>query len=200
MKEELLCNFIEIILRHECSPVNLLHIFRIPFPKNTFGGMLLDFYVKVKSQTKIGRQMDTDRETHNIFTDFTRRYEVPQNTVIERSRRRKYIQKLYNMIYWKYAYGNIHMISIWKSAYYVYCNFEVHCSPFFLQFSILNLKILFLNLEVVIKFNSLHDESNWKSIRYLACGLRIPLSTTKRNLAHTFWDPNSRPFDSWRQI
>ena len=105
----MLCNFIEIILRHECSPVNLLHIFRIPFPKNTFGGMLLDFYVKVKSQTKLGRQMDTDRETHNTFTDFTRRYEVPQNTVIERSRRHKYIQKLYNMIYWKYAYGNIHI-------------------------------------------------------------------------------------------
>ena len=28
-------NFIEIALRHECSPVNLLHIFRTPFPKNT---------------------------------------------------------------------------------------------------------------------------------------------------------------------
>ena len=32
---KLLCNFIEIILRHECSPVNLLHIFRTSFPKNT---------------------------------------------------------------------------------------------------------------------------------------------------------------------
>ena len=30
-------NFIEIALRHGCSPVNLQHIFRIPFPKNTFG-------------------------------------------------------------------------------------------------------------------------------------------------------------------
>ena len=29
------CNFIEIALRHGCSPLNLLHIFRIPFPKNT---------------------------------------------------------------------------------------------------------------------------------------------------------------------
>ena len=27
-------NFIEITLRHECSPVNLLHIFRTPFPSN----------------------------------------------------------------------------------------------------------------------------------------------------------------------
>ena len=36
-------NFIEITLRHGCSPLNLLHIFRIPFPKNTSRG--LRFYV-----------------------------------------------------------------------------------------------------------------------------------------------------------
>ena len=30
-------NFIEITLRHGCSPVNLLHIIRILFPKSTFG-------------------------------------------------------------------------------------------------------------------------------------------------------------------
>ena len=34
-------NFIEIALRHGCSPVNLLHIFRTPFPKNTSGRLLL---------------------------------------------------------------------------------------------------------------------------------------------------------------
>ena len=34
-------NFIEITLRHGCSPVNLLHIFRKPFPKNTSVGLLL---------------------------------------------------------------------------------------------------------------------------------------------------------------
>ena len=34
-------NFIEIALRHGCSPVNLLHIFRTPFPKNTFEWLLL---------------------------------------------------------------------------------------------------------------------------------------------------------------
>ena len=31
----MLSNFIEITLRHGCSPVNLLPIFRKPFPKNT---------------------------------------------------------------------------------------------------------------------------------------------------------------------
>ena len=29
--------FTEIAIRHECSPVNLLHIFRAPFPENTSG-------------------------------------------------------------------------------------------------------------------------------------------------------------------
>ena len=37
----LLCNAIEIKLRHWCSPVNLLHIFRTPFSKNTCGRLLL---------------------------------------------------------------------------------------------------------------------------------------------------------------
>ena len=45
---KLLCNFIEITLRHGCSPVNLPHIFTIstrctaPFPRNIFGWLLLE--------------------------------------------------------------------------------------------------------------------------------------------------------------
>ena len=34
-------NVIQITFRHGCSPVNLLHIFRTPFPKNNSGGLLL---------------------------------------------------------------------------------------------------------------------------------------------------------------
>ena len=34
-------SFIEITLRHGCSPVNLVHIFRTPFPKNASRGLLL---------------------------------------------------------------------------------------------------------------------------------------------------------------
>ena len=34
-------NFIEITLRHGCSSVNFLHIFRTPFYKNTSGWLLL---------------------------------------------------------------------------------------------------------------------------------------------------------------
>ena len=38
---KLLCDFIEIGLRHGCSPVNLLYIFRTTFSQNTFEGLLL---------------------------------------------------------------------------------------------------------------------------------------------------------------
>ena len=37
----LLCNFIEITLRHGCSFVDLLRILRTPFFKNTYGLLLL---------------------------------------------------------------------------------------------------------------------------------------------------------------
>ena len=37
----LFCSFIEITLRHGCSPVNLQHIFRTAFPKNTSERLLL---------------------------------------------------------------------------------------------------------------------------------------------------------------
>ena len=39
---KLLCSFIEIKFRQGCSSVNLLHIFRTPFPKITSGGILLE--------------------------------------------------------------------------------------------------------------------------------------------------------------
>ena len=35
-------SFIEITFWYGCSPVNLLHIFRISFPKNISGGLLLE--------------------------------------------------------------------------------------------------------------------------------------------------------------
>ena len=38
------CNFIEIALRHGCSPVNFLYIFRTSFPKNAFRRLLLNIY------------------------------------------------------------------------------------------------------------------------------------------------------------
>ena len=37
-------NFIEILVRHGCSAVSLLHIFRTLFPKNTSGRLLLKLF------------------------------------------------------------------------------------------------------------------------------------------------------------
>ena len=47
---KLLCNFIEIAFRHGFSPINLLHIFRTPFLKNTSGGLLLNRTENFKKQ------------------------------------------------------------------------------------------------------------------------------------------------------
>ena len=43
----LFCNFIKITLRYECSPVNLLHIFRKFFYKNISRGLLLFIAVRL---------------------------------------------------------------------------------------------------------------------------------------------------------
>ena len=55
---KLLCNFKEIPLRHGCSPVYLLQIFRTPFPKDTSGWLLLvDVFLTVlmlSTQNKTG--------------------------------------------------------------------------------------------------------------------------------------------------
>ena len=39
----------EIALRHGCSPLNLLHIFKTPFPKNTSGWLLLWVNIQKKA-------------------------------------------------------------------------------------------------------------------------------------------------------
>ena len=47
ISKKLLCKFLEIALRHGCSPVTLLHIFRTPLPENTSGWLLLYSVKKV---------------------------------------------------------------------------------------------------------------------------------------------------------
>ena len=51
---KLLCNF---ALWHGCSPVNLLDIFRIPFPKNTSGGFFWTCYMYLKYEIYFQRSL-----------------------------------------------------------------------------------------------------------------------------------------------
>ena len=46
---------IETALQHGCSPVNLLHIFRIPIPKSTSGRLLLrmDAFLRYQKWLKL---------------------------------------------------------------------------------------------------------------------------------------------------
>ena len=53
-------NIIEITIRHGCSPVNLLLIFRIPFYKNTSGGLILVCFMFKKECSKLEVSETTD--------------------------------------------------------------------------------------------------------------------------------------------
>ena len=57
--------FIEIALQHDCSPVNLLYIFKTPFPKNTSGGLLHDFPQRTLSHIVVFQELSdvTQKET-----------------------------------------------------------------------------------------------------------------------------------------
>ena len=52
MSIKLQSNFIETAVRHECYPVNLLPIFRTPFPRNTSGRLLLNVNTYKKKTSK----------------------------------------------------------------------------------------------------------------------------------------------------
>ena len=56
---KLLCNFIEIALEHGCSPVNLLHIFRTTFPKNTSNG-LDDYQILAVGRIAVTNEVPTN--------------------------------------------------------------------------------------------------------------------------------------------
>ena len=46
---KLLCNIIEISLRHACSPLDLLDIFRLPFPTNPSVGLLQKVFYQCRN-------------------------------------------------------------------------------------------------------------------------------------------------------
>ena len=65
ISKRLLCNFIEITLRHGCSPVNLLHISRTRFTRNTSGRLLVNW---VDSKHKAGFPLVDFFRTNGLFS------------------------------------------------------------------------------------------------------------------------------------
>ena len=63
---EIASNFIEIALWQGCSPINLLYIFRTPFPKNTSGGLLLNF-------RSSGSELFSKKSCSEIFHDINKK-------------------------------------------------------------------------------------------------------------------------------
>ena len=80
-KYDLQSNFIEITLQHGCSPVNLLHIFRIHLPKSTSGGLLL----KVKGKQVIFSKVQ--KKENLVTTCRKQQQKIKKNLLYETSQR-----------------------------------------------------------------------------------------------------------------
>ena len=94
-KVGLLCNFIEITLWHGCSPVNLLHIFRTPFTKNTSGRLLL--YIKLNQFLLVWKNFIS----HDSHKDFSLTWKLN----IKSS---KYLREIEYSRYFWYVWKTLH--------------------------------------------------------------------------------------------
>ena len=61
-------NFIEIARRRGCSPVNLLHIFRTPFPKNSSGKLLLHLRLHLNDHSLVRDKMSITQINGDTLT------------------------------------------------------------------------------------------------------------------------------------
>ena len=94
----MLWNFIEVAYRHGCSPVNLLHILRTPFPTNTSGLLLLI----TATFEKLTRNMKSCKAKSSQFLGLRARQPKNQgrsvgkiNIIIFGSQDRYFFKKLY---------------------------------------------------------------------------------------------------------
>ena len=101
-------NFIEIALRHGCSPVNLLHIFRTPFPQNTSGGLLL------KKRSIIEIQVVVLKNWKQSFTDVLEKAfamkisKISRYTLVSKSLISAYQRDLINFIEKKHTPAQVY--------------------------------------------------------------------------------------------
>ena len=81
-------NFIEITLRYGCSSVNLLHFFRIPFLKNTPGGLLLSIDMSMLTHHETDEENDAE-ELPLTANDITTNYRERANEFLKNRREKK---------------------------------------------------------------------------------------------------------------
>ena len=99
---KLLCDFIEIALRHGCSPVNLLHIFITPFFKNTFEWLLLDHpilqqvYTSWTSMLKHTCSWRVNLLYYEHWTDKHKYFYVRLSNFVSRARRKQELNQQAN--------------------------------------------------------------------------------------------------------
>ena len=76
--ENMQSNFIEIAIWHGCSPVNWLHIFSTPFPKNTSGWKKIMHFspTKIESLLYEGWEVCISLQPHGHFFDITKRASI----------------------------------------------------------------------------------------------------------------------------
>ena len=80
-------NLIKIALWHGCSPVNLLHIFRKPFPQNIFERLLLKFLPSLTS-SNFGPLLPAGKNSNSLeVCDFTKkkRLSIKRNDLLTRT-------------------------------------------------------------------------------------------------------------------
>ena len=82
-------SFIEITLRHGCSPVNLLHIFRTLFLKNTSGWLLLEVQVShdFEKNNLIWNESVLANTMYQCFTSSTKQLNLKKYSPIKKFRR-----------------------------------------------------------------------------------------------------------------
>ena len=78
-------NVIEITLQHECSPVNLLHIFRIPFLKGTSEWFLLDISICSMSIIQISPESEEVAQRYPVKKVFIKISDVYKKTPVPES-------------------------------------------------------------------------------------------------------------------
>ena len=88
-------NFIETTLRHGCSPVYLLHIFRTPFRTNTSGRLLL-FEIAIKRF--VVRMFSLSRQN---FVQNNKKYHQKLNHIKGNQRSQRSLWKLYIRPYFR---------------------------------------------------------------------------------------------------